>query len=182
MVEGTWSGRKGATGRRSRPWAACPCPGTHTARRCGEFESPSALNRSCPRSRCRRVQAMGDVGRCDGRMGLLRGRAVPQLANDHHAFHEDAKPGNLSPQFRPGDTGRRPVITRRPDALPQWLTVLGGRGCNRAYIRRVVRPRCSRSSKNRPLLSPASAPAPPAIATRVPSAGPCPRRTDDQRT
>ena len=36
------------------------------------------------------------IGRCDGRMGLT---LLFQFADDHHAFHEDAKPRDRSLQF-----------------------------------------------------------------------------------
>ena len=36
------------------------------------------------------------IGRCDGWMGLP---LVLQFADDHHTFHEDAKPGDLSLQL-----------------------------------------------------------------------------------
>ncbi len=39
------------------------------------------------------------IGRCDGWMGLTRSALVLQFADDHHAFHEDAKPGDLSLQL-----------------------------------------------------------------------------------
>ena len=39
------------------------------------------------------------IGRCDGWMGLMRRPLALQFADDHHAFHEDAKPGDLTGQL-----------------------------------------------------------------------------------
>ncbi len=39
------------------------------------------------------------IGRCDGWMGLITRPLVLQFADDHHASHEDAKPGDLSLQL-----------------------------------------------------------------------------------
>ena len=36
---------------------------------------------------------------CDGRMGLPRRPLVLHFADDHHAFHEDAKPGDMTGQL-----------------------------------------------------------------------------------
>ena len=53
------------------------------------------------------------VGHIHGWMGLMLGPLIFQVADDHHAFHEDAKPGDLSFQ----------LSTRSRSSSNQFVTI-----------------------------------------------------------